>query len=113
MNLWDRIKYQWNYTTNLRYYQNHYDFDAKLLNQVKQQNRNLINNKDFRIVDQAVMKSSHFGYGIPKHLYEGDKFLLNYPINDDLTYTDLICYFSKKIKGIRYLELGVSVGKNF
>jgi hypothetical protein len=60
------------------------------------------------------MAESHFGYGIPESLYNNNgEYLLNKPINNEPTYTDLICYFSNKFKNIRYLELGVSVGKNF
>lgn len=49
-------------------------------------------------------------YGCPPRIYP----LLNLPINDEPTYTDLIvCAAQRLHHPIRYLELGVSVGKNF
>ena len=96
---------------NLMHYQDKCQFEPELMNNIIQHNRNLVN-KNFEIVNKKIMQESHFGYGIPAQLYSNDNFKLNNPINNDITYTDVICYFSNKLKNIRYLELGVSVGKN-
>lgn len=55
------------------------------------------------------MQASYFNYGIPDEI----KDLIDKPINEEPTYTDLITYFSSRFKEIDYLEMGVSVGKNF
>lgn len=50
-------------------------------------------------------------YGIPLHIYEN----INKEINNKLTYSDLIIYLTHLFKGteLNYLEIGVSVLKNF
>jgi hypothetical protein len=61
-------------------------------------------------LEDDVYENSVFYYGLPRHI----KHLLDKPINDEITYSDAMCYLQSKIKGpINYLELGVSVGKNF
>jgi hypothetical protein len=39
--------------------------------------------------------------------------LLDKEVNIDATYSDLILHFSEQLSNVNYLELGVSVGKNF
>jgi hypothetical protein len=54
--------------------------------------------------------SSRDHYGCPPHVLP----LLNLPINEQPTYTDLLVYAAQQLSApVRYLELGVSVGKNF
>jgi len=112
MNFLKNVLYKLTRLKNLVYYQDSCVFEPQVMNSIIQHNRNLVNN-NFEIVNKKVMQESHFGYGIPAQLYNGDNFMLNNPINNDITYTDVICYFCNKLKNIRYLELGVSVGKNF
>ena len=112
MNYLQRTMYKLNRLKNQVYYQSKFDFNAERMQEIQKKNCELIN-KDFEIVNNQVMQESHFGYGIPESLYADGNFLLNNPINNDLTYTDVICYFSYTLKKINYLELGVSVGKNF
>ena len=64
---------------------------------------NFINDSDYQ-------KSNDF-YGLPNHVYH----LINKPINNDITYVDLLTFlysFLNKEK-INYLEIGVSVLKTF
>lgn len=112
MNLRGIITYKIDQFKNSLFYKRKYAFDQQLLGNIIQQNRKLINH-NFEIVNNKIITESHFGYGIPESLYINAEFLLNKPINNEATYTDLICYFSNKLRNIRYLELGVSVGKNF
>jgi hypothetical protein len=58
---------------------------------------------------EDTRSSSYFNYGVPDDIFP----LLDLNINNDITYTDLIAYCSNYLKSINYLELGVSVGKNF
>ena len=61
-------------------------------------------------IDEQVYERSIFNYGLPRRV----KSLINEPTSREPTYTDAICYLQSKITTpIRYLELGVSVGKNF
>ena len=61
-------------------------------------------------IDKDAMQTSYFNYGVPDFILEK----LNKHINEEITYTDLITYYSLRLnKPVNYLELGVSVGKNF
>jgi len=61
-------------------------------------------------VDDGAFSRSCFEYGVPGFI----KAVINKPINRDLTYTDLMLQVAKKyFTQINYLEIGVSVGKNF
>ena len=61
-------------------------------------------------VDDEAMKKSCFAYGMPKHIQQ----FINLPLSISPTYSDFICYFSHLLDGnVNYLEIGVSVGKNF
>jgi len=61
-------------------------------------------------INDQVYERSIFNYGLPRGL----KHFINEPISRETTYTDALCHLQSKIKApIRYLELGVSVGKNF
>lgn len=61
-------------------------------------------------IDDKAMAASFFNYGVPGFIKED----INRPIGDPFTYTDLMAFIAKKyFKKINYLEIGVSVGKNF
>jgi hypothetical protein len=61
-------------------------------------------------LDQETLKRSIFNYGItPQFLPR-----INGSPDGTCTYADLLVYFMKRLRGpVRYLELGVSVGKTF
>jgi hypothetical protein len=84
-------------------------FEEASMNELKMINRNTLTLvKDW--IDEEAMKTSCFKYGVPDFI----KSELNKDIGPALTYTDLMVYLSKKhFKKINYLEIGVSVGKNF
>ncbi len=61
-------------------------------------------------IDDNIYENSVFRYGLPENL----KPLINKPIDNNITYTDIICFLQTNLTSkINYLELGVSVGKNF
>lgn len=60
-------------------------------------------------IEDADYHGSNGGYGCPPRLLP----LLNRPISEEPTYTDLIVFGAARLRHPAYLELGVSVGKNF
>lgn len=61
-------------------------------------------------IDEPAFEDSCFQYGVPDFI-RGD---LNKPINHQPTYTDLMVWLAQKhFQNVNYLEIGVSVGKNF
>jgi hypothetical protein len=61
-------------------------------------------------IADADYQNSIFHYGLPDY---ARPFIDGY-IGDETTYSDIIAYFARKLsRPVRYLELGVSVGKNF
>jgi len=61
-------------------------------------------------IDEAAFLKSYFQYGVPEFL----KPVINKPIGDAPTYTDLMVLLAERyFKQVNYLEIGVSVGKNF
>jgi hypothetical protein len=60
-------------------------------------------------VDDEAFRQSFYNYGVPEKI----KPLLDLNIGNEITYSDLILYYSRHFQKINYLELGVSVGKNF
>lgn len=61
-------------------------------------------------IDEEAFKHSCFTYGVPDFIRSE----INKPIGNGLTYTDLMLYISDKhFPVLNYLEIGVSVGKNF
>jgi hypothetical protein len=61
-------------------------------------------------LDETAMAASCFQYGVP----ELNQRFINEPLSMTPTYSDYIAYFSQQLKEpICYLEIGVSVGKNF
>lgn len=73
-------------------------------------NRKTLNKVDNFIDDSDYQKSKDL-YGLPLHVYH----LINKPINNDITYVDLLTFLSSFLnkKQINYLEIGVSVLKTF
>lgn len=93
----------------IRKIQNTYSVeDPELLKTIKIKNRQtLLDVSKWLSEEQSI--NSYFNYGVPDQI----KDLLDLGIGDEITYTDLLLYYSRKLKNINYLELGVSVGKNF
>ena len=61
-------------------------------------------------IDDKAFAASWFNYGVPDFI----KAVINQPIGDALTYTDLMLRIAEKyFNQVNYLEIGVSVGKNF
>jgi hypothetical protein len=72
-------------------------------------NRNSLNQVE-NWIDEGAFKNSCFQYGVPDFI----KTEINKPINNQPTYTDLMLALSDRhFKTLKYLEIGVSVGKNF
>ena len=63
-----------------------------------------------RWVDDDVYLNSIFNYGLPHSIRD----FIDVPLSAEPTYSDIITYIAGSLgNNIRYLELGVSVGKNF
>ncbi|WP_293311991.1 hypothetical protein [Pedobacter sp. UBA5917] len=82
--------------------------DPKEIDRVKKKNRSSLKEIQKWVNDDDFEKS-FFSYGVPDYV----KPLLNREIGDEITYTDLLLYYSRYLNSPKYLELGVSVGKNF
>ncbi len=79
------------------------------LRAIVSQNRAVLSQVDSWL-DIDTWKNSRFGYGVPERILP----TLDMAVGDELTYSDLLIYLMNKLsKPIRYLEIGVSVGKNF
>ena len=63
------------------------------------------------IIEKKDWENSNDNYGLPSHAYP----LINLPIDNKLTYADLLSYLSNFYitKKIKYVEIGVSVLKTF
>jgi hypothetical protein len=61
-----------------------------------------------RWLDDDVYRASIFHYGLPPHIRP----FIDNPIDNSPTYSDLVVHLARGIQGLRYLELGPSVGKN-
>jgi hypothetical protein len=82
--------------------------DKTLFEQIKNVNRKTLSEVPKWLTKKTLTKS-YFNYGVPDTVMD----LLNKDVGRETTYTDLIAYYSKKLTKINFLELGVSVGKNF
>lgn len=83
--------------------------DAQRLDAVIQHHRNVLKQIP-NWLDAKAMKASCFQYGVPEY----NQRFINAPLSKTPTYSDYIAYFSTQINApINYLEIGVSVGKNF
>ena len=61
-------------------------------------------------IDEEAFAKSYFQYGVPGFLRP----VINKPVGDAPTYTDLMALIAAKhFDQVNYLEIGVSVGKNF
>jgi hypothetical protein len=61
-------------------------------------------------IDPEAFSRSYFKYGVPDFI----KAVINKPIGDAPTYTDLMALLASRfLPEVNYLEIGVSVGKNF
>jgi hypothetical protein len=61
-------------------------------------------------IDEQTYSNSVFNYGLPPQVRR----LIDKEIGNELTYSDALVYLCTSLpQPIRYLELGVSVGKNF
>ena len=52
-------------------------------------------------VSDDIYDHSIFSYGIPNHI----RSLIDKKINNEVTYTDIICHFIKKLENSRYLKI--------
>jgi hypothetical protein len=87
----------------------HFKFQEKEMNEIIQKNRQSLSLID-NWIDESAFSKSFFNYGVPDFI----KTDINRQINHSATYTDLMVYLSAKhFKKVNYLEIGVSVGKNF
>ena len=86
-----------------------FSFRKPEMERIMKQNRNSLSTIDDWIDDKAF-QNSFFQYGVPDFI----KKEINKPIGDSMTYTDVMVYIAKEhFKKVNYLEIGVSVGKNF
>jgi hypothetical protein len=61
-------------------------------------------------IENEVYDKSIFQYGLPQQARDS----INKDVGNEITYTDAMLFLSRNLKkSINYLELGVSVGKNF
>lgn len=86
-----------------------FNFEEGKMSEIINQNRkslDLVN----EWIDEDAFKNSFFSYGVPDFI----KPHINKPINHSVTYSDLMLYVSRQyFEKINYLEIGVSLGKNF
>lgn len=87
---------------------NSFTFSGKKMEEIVRKNRNSLKIASSWI-DNEAFRNSYYNYGVPDNI----KPLLDIDIGDGITYSDLILYYSRHLNKINYLELGVSVGKNF
>lgn len=79
------------------------------LNEIIIKNRNILAQVPCWISD-AEYENSIYLYGLPRFA----RHLIDRPVGNLLTYTDMLVYMGSLLKKpVTYLELGVSVGKNF
>jgi hypothetical protein len=75
---------------------------------LRQRNRDILQSVD-RWLDEETWRNARDGYGCPGFAFPK----LNLPVSLDPTYTDVIVALASLVpQPVRYLELGVSVGKN-
>ncbi|MBA4376701.1 MAG: hypothetical protein C0401_11090 [Anaerolinea sp.] len=84
-------------------------FTRDQISSVVRLNRETLSKVKQWITDDAY-ENSLFNYGLPRYVRN----LVDKEIGDEVCYTDVILYLSRSLKErVNYLELGVSVGKNF
>jgi hypothetical protein len=102
------MKFSFNSFFQLSINNQYFVSDVKKLDIIKKTNRQALGNVT-NWIDEKCMQMSYYKYGVPDSI----KNLINLEIGDEITYTDLLSYYSKELSEVNYLELGVSVGKNF
>lgn len=86
-----------------------FDYEQSLMEKIIAEDRDALSMIG-NWIDDPAFDRSFFQYGVPDFI----KIHINKPINKSVTYTDLMIYILKKhFQKINYLEIGVSVGKNF
>ncbi|MGZ5233788.1 MAG: hypothetical protein ACXWC3_27575 [Burkholderiales bacterium] len=80
----------------------------------KLENARVANREFLKTVDcwirEGDYQDSIFQYGLPPRV----RHLIDNPMTEELTYSDVISCLARELgENLRYLELGVSVGKNF
>jgi hypothetical protein len=86
-----------------------FTIDKTVMTEIMRQNRATLGLVP-RWISDADYLGSIFHYGLPAHVRP---FIDGY-IGDETTYSDVIAYFANLLTApVRYLEIGVSVGKNF
>lgn len=107
MTLFKKIFFELNKNYNL--YKISKIFPKDKINPILKYNRKTLKKIDHWI-DDDVYDRSIFNYGLPQRV----KHLIDNELNEDITYTDaILCLSTFLKKDVNYLELGVSVGKNF
>lgn len=88
---------------------NYVSFNATDINAAIKKNRESLDQVD-NWIDEEAFKRSWFQYGVPDFIRDD----INKKINASQTYTDIMLVIARKyFPEINYLEIGVSVGKNF
>lgn len=88
---------------------NDFNYSKPLMDAIIKQNRFALSLMEDWI-DEKAFGNSFFKYGVPDFIKEN----INKPINSSVTYTDIMVYIAREhLKKVNYLEIGVSVGKNF
>jgi hypothetical protein len=83
--------------------------EQELLSKVIAENRS-IQSQISNWIDREAFQKSCFNYGVPDFI----EVVLNKELNNDPTYTDFMKALAyKHFSELKYLEIGVSVGKNF
>ena len=86
-----------------------FDFEKEKMAEIIHHNRSSLDLVN-EWIDEEAFKNSFFSYGVPDFIRPH----INKPIDNSVTYSDLMLYISKHYFGkINYLEIGVSLGKNF
>ena len=80
------------------------------IQEVVRKNREVLSSVDCFITDEDYQNSPD-NYGLPLHV----RHLIDLPINEDLTYVDILMFLKShlKTKSPKYVEIGVSVIKTF
>lgn len=90
-------------------YKKHFVMERGEMDPIIKTNRNTLKQIPDWIDDKAF-ENACFQYGVPDYIRDD----INKDLNDEPTYTDLMTLLAKRhLKELRYLEIGVSVGKNF
>jgi hypothetical protein len=82
--------------------------DATALHEVITANRRILSMSKPWIREEAI-SNSYYAYGIEDMHREA----IDAPLSNSTHLSDLICYIARSTKPLSYLEIGVSVGKNF